>query len=326
MVGARAIQVLLAGAPLVLGCAAGKTLAQNSTTPTHVTVSGNNDRFEWFVLPVEVGKEQGIWVRHGLDPDFVPAAASAAQLEQQVASGIKLGLVNTAEVLLARSEGAAVKIVAGYFGETGAKIYVKADAPWRTAKDLDGRKVGILAKTHTSYRTVAFMNARLGINCEPIVAGNLDSSLAALMAGTIDAFYSAEGAAATKEQVRVVLSLADLYPKPYTAVVAWATEDLIQQDPALVRAFVEATLDSVRFIKEHPGDASRVLARRWNMPEGSASRVVAELNKVLTPHGRGSGQDLLAAVEGNRRFTAESGFPAVSAVHVEDAVNASFLP
>ena len=41
-----------------------------------------NPAFEWFFLLVDTGKEQGIWAKHGLDPEFVPAAGSAAQLKE----------------------------------------------------------------------------------------------------------------------------------------------------------------------------------------------------------------------------------------------------
>jgi hypothetical protein len=44
-------------------------------------------------------------------------------------------------------------------------------------------------------------------------------------------------------ELRVLVPLADVYPKPYTAVVIWATDDLIRDDPGLVGAFVQATLE-----------------------------------------------------------------------------------
>jgi len=292
--------------------------------------SGQHSNFEWFFLLVDAGTEQGIWARNGLDPEFVPTAASASQLKQQIGSGTKMGFVNTAEVLLARSQGTPVKVVAGYFGETSAKIYVTPDGPLRTGNDLNGKRVGILATTHTSYRAVSYLNAKLGINSEPVVLGNLANNMTALKSGKIDAFYSAEGAAlplVESGEIRLLLRLADVYPKPYTAVVVWATDDLIQQNPDLVRAFVKATLQTVQNIKENPEHAADLVAKRTNAPKGTADKIVAELNKVLRASGRGSGQDLVAAVAGNWRFTEESGaVPAGTTVNVEDAVDVRFLP
>jgi NitT/TauT family transport system substrate-binding protein len=247
-----------------------------------------------------------------------------------VEAGIKIGLVNTAEVLLARLQGAPVKVVAGYFGETTAKIFVRADAPMKTAKDLDGMKVGILSETHTSYRAVLYMNHKLGIKAEPVALGNLANNMAALRAGTVDAFYSAEGAALTLVDsgvLKILVALADIYPRPYTAVVVWATDDLIDQKPDLVKRFVKTVLEAVTYLKEHPDHASDLYIKKTGASRDVAGRAVTELNKTLMPDGRGSGQDLVAAVAGNWEFTKDSG--AISPgtnVNIKDAVDLRFLP
>jgi NitT/TauT family transport system substrate-binding protein len=322
--------LVVGAASIIAGCIAASKESRPRAPAKQFKASAGNDNFEWFFLVIDEAKEQGIWTRHGLDPEVVPTAGSAAQLKERVDAGIRIGLVNTAEVLLARSKGTPVKVVAGYFGETSAKIYVKADAPLREPKDLDGKRVGILATTHTSNRAVLYVNAKLRMKAEPVPLGSLANNLAALKSGQIDAFYSAEGAAAAlvdAGEIRVLLPLADVYPKPYTAVVIWATDDLIRDDPALVGEFVRGTLESVKYVKENRAHAADLLATKKNVPKSVASRIVAELDKVLTSSGRGSGQDLVAAVAGNWRFTQESDAVAAdTALDVNDAVDARFLP
>jgi ABC-type nitrate/sulfonate/bicarbonate transport system substrate-binding protein len=310
--------------------AAGSAVAQQGSSPEKFKASGEHASFEWLFLPIGAGKEQGLWARNGLDPEFVPAAASAAQLKQQVEAGIKIGLVNTAEVLLARSQGTPVKVVAGYLGETIAKIFVRADSPMTTAKELDGKKVGILSQTHTSYRAVLYMNDKLGIKAEPVALGNLANNTAALKAGAVDAIYSAEGAALTLVDsglLKILVPLPDVYPRPYTAVVVWATDDLIEQRPDTVKRFVKTILEAVRYLKENPDRAIDLYIAKTNAPRSLAARAVTELNKFLMPDGRGSGRDLVSAVGGNWQFTKDSGaIPAGTAVNVQQAVDARFLP
>ena len=207
-----------------------------------------NPAFEWFFLLVDAGIEQGIWATNGFDLEFVPAASTATQLKERNESGIKIGFVNAAEVTLARLNGVQVKTVAAYFGETTARIFVAATGPINQVKDLDGRKIGIISNTHTSYRTVLYMNEKLAQNSEPVQLGSLANNLVALNSGQIDAFYSAEGSPLTlveSGELRVILSLSDIYPRPYTAVVVWAADDLIEQSPSIVRGFVKATLETV---------------------------------------------------------------------------------
>ena len=307
---------------------------QRSDAPTMALhkfdAAAEHATFEWFFLVVDAGNDQGIWAKHGLDPTFVLVAGSSAQLKERVDSGIKIGLVNAAEVTLARSNGLPVKTIAGYFGETTARIFVAASGPMKAPGDLDGKKIGIVATTHTSYRTVLYMNKKLGIKAEPVALGNLQNNLAALKAGQIDAFYSAEGAPLAlvdSEELRLLLPLSDIYPKPYAAVVVWATDDLIGRNPDLAMKFVTATLETVTYLKAHPGYASDLYVKRTNAPKNVADKAVASLNQILTPDGHGSGKDLVAAVAGNWQFITESG--AVSAdtvVKIDEVVDTRFLP
>jgi ABC-type nitrate/sulfonate/bicarbonate transport system substrate-binding protein len=304
--------------------------SQPASTPHRFKAAVENATFEWFFLLVDAGTDQGIWPKNGLDPEFAPAAGSSAQLKERVDEGIKIGFINAAEVTLARSNGVPVKTVAGYFGETTARIFVAADGPVSTAKDLDGKKIGIIATTHTSYRAVLYMNKRLAIKGEPVALGNLASNVAALKSGQIDAFYSAEGAALTlvdSGAVRLLLPLSDIYPKPYTAVVVWATDDLIERDPDLVTKFVKATLEIVEYLRANPSYASDLYVNRTNTPRNVADKAVASLNQILMPSGRGSGKDLVAAVAGNWQFITESGaVPAGTVVNIEEVVDTRFLP
>lgn len=324
------VVALLVGAPCLLQAQTSQT-QKVSAMPSHqFKAAAEQGSFEWFFLLVDAGKEKGIWARNGLDPDFVPAAGSSAQLKTLIDSGVKIGFVNAAEVTLARSNGVPVKTVAAYFGETTARIFVAANGPIKTAKDLNGKKIGIISATHTSYRTVLYVNQKLGINAEPVSLGSLSNNVAALKAGQIDALYSAEGSALTlvdSGDLRLILPLAEIYPKPYTAVVIWAADDLIVQNPDLVGKFVKATLETVRYLKANPDYASELYIKRIKAPKNVADKAVASLNHILTASGRGSGTDLAAAVSGNWQFIVESGaVPADTVVKIEEVVDARFLP
>lgn len=300
-----------------------------SMSPYKFKAAVENGSFEWFFLLVDAGRDKNIWAENGLDPEFVPAAGSSVQLKERVESGVKIGFVNAAEVTLARAQGTPVKTIAGYFGETTARIFVAANGPIQTANDLDGKKIGIVAATHTSYRTVLYMNKRLNIKAEPVPVGSLKDNVAKLKLGEIDAFYSAEGAALTlvdAGDVRLLLPLADIYPKPYTAVVVWTTDDMIEHNPDFVMKFVKATLEIVAYLKTHPAYASELYIKRTGAPKNVADKAVASLNRILAPGGRGSGQDLGAAVAGNWQFITESGaVPAGIAVNMEEVVDSRFL-
>lgn len=300
------------------------------TVPYRFKVAAEHPSFEWFFLLIDAGRDQGIWAKYGLDPEFVPAAGPATELKERVAAGVKMGYVSTAEVTLARSMGLPIKTVAAYIGDTLARLFVAAEGPIKSPTELDGRKVGIVAANDTSYRAVLYVNKRLSIKAEPVALGSLANNIAALKSGQIDAFYSAEGTALTRVgpgDLRVLVPLSDLYPRPYSAVVAWAAEDVIVENPDLVKRFVAATFEAAQYLKDHPAYASDRYVARRNASKALADVVAARLAQSLAPDGRGSGGDIVAAVAGNWKFMTDSGAVSAStAVKIEEVVDARFLP
>jgi ABC-type nitrate/sulfonate/bicarbonate transport system substrate-binding protein len=210
----------------------------------------------------DAGKERGIWANNGLDPEFViPLGRSplARDIKDQVASGVQIGLGIPSNVILARSTGLPVKIVAVYYSETAVKIYVKVDSPVKTVKDLDGRKIGIAQAGGTQESHVAYLNSKFGITAQFVPVGNLTNMVVSLKLGKIDAFMSPDGAPlrlVDSGELRILLRMADVIPKPWAGLVVLATEDLIQQNPDLVRKFVKATLETVKYLKDNPRYAS----------------------------------------------------------------------
>ena len=326
--------IIAAVAPLVFATVmpvAAQTVQPGSGSPPYrFKVAGTVPGWEWYFLLIEAGRDQGIWAKHGLDPEFVPAAKVATELKERVASGIKIGYVSTAEVPLARAAGLPIKTVAGYIGDTLARVFVAADGPIRSPRDLDGQKFGIVAADDTSYRAILYVNKVLSIKAEPVVLGSVENRIAAAKSGQIAAFYSSEGVTLTRVgpgELRVLVPLSDLYPRPYTAVVVWATEDLIAENPDLVKRFVAATLDAAQYLKNHPAYASDLYTRQTNAAKALADQVAARLAQGLSPDGRGNGGDLVAAVAGNWKFMTESGaVSSTTAVNIEDVVDARFLP
>jgi ABC-type nitrate/sulfonate/bicarbonate transport system substrate-binding protein len=100
---------------------------------------------------------------------------------------------------------------------------------------------------------------------------------------------------------------------------------VIRKNPDLVRNFVKATLEVVKYIKENPSYAAELYTRRSNAPKELADKAVTLFD--WTPSGRGSGQDLQAALGNVWQWNKESGaIPADVNVNIEDAVEVRFLP
>jgi len=284
-------------------------------------------------LLMDAGNDKGFCAGHGLSPEFITIpgrAILAADIGEQVASGIKIGFSIPSEIILARSAGVPVKIVAGYVGEAPAKVFVRTDGPVKTVRDLDGKKIGVVSTDHFTYRMALFLANKFSVKMEPIPVGDLPSNIAALKTGRIDAIiYGTPNAVALllveSGEFRVALEMRDVLPEPFVSLVAFATDDLMERDPELVRKFVQATLQTAKYLKENPDYASVVYGKRTAAPKDLSDRAVSQLD--WRPNGRGSGSDLLPAVTNVWQYNMESGaVPADRGVRIQNTVDTKFLP
>jgi ABC-type nitrate/sulfonate/bicarbonate transport system substrate-binding protein len=302
--------------------------ATEPTTLQRFKASGFSATLDITFLLMEAGKEQGFWSSNSLDPEFVTIPGRSVRspdLKEQVASGIKIGFSTVSDLSLARSSGVPVKMVAGYLGGSPIKIFVSADGPIRTVKDLDGKKIGVES---ASSGYVNSLNNKFAIKAEPIPVGNLTNMVVALKLGRIAAFQTAQGAPlrlVDSGELRILLRWPDILPNPYVSGLVFATDDLIEQNPDLVKRFVKATLDTARYLRDNPRYVDDLYMGKTNAPKDLADKVVSQID--WTPDGRGTGQDLVAAVGNNFRFSVDIGaIPANNNLKIEDAVDVRFLP
>lgn len=296
---------------------------------TKFNVSGAFERTLSAFLVIDAGRDKGIWTSNQLDPQFVTIrrALTAAEIKDQVASGINIGLSATNEPLIARSDGVPVKIVASYVGNVPQKIFVKAEGPIKTASDLDGKKIGVSALNSAISRTAAYVSNRFGIRPEFVPLGNTANLVLALKDGRADAFISSDPVAlrlVDSGELRILVYVSDIVPRPHASFVIWATDDVIQKNPDLVKRFVKATLEIVKHLQENPSYAIDLYIKRTNASRDLADKAIGQLD--WTP--RMSGVELSTAVANSWEYARDSGsIPAsITPVKAEDAVDSRFLP
>jgi len=318
-------------------------LQQGSTTPAVLLgpkpsptldkfkASGYSATIDLTFLLMDAGRDKGIYADNGLDPEWVTIPNRVVQIpdiKEQISAGTKIGIASADLPLRARLDGVPVKIVAGYHGESPNKIFVKADGPIKTVMDLDGKKVGVTSVGAATYQQVLYVNKKFAIKAVPVPLKNLTNMVVALKLGQIDAFNIAQGAAlrlVDSAELRIIARIADTAPKPFVSLAVYATDDLINQNPELVRRFVKATLETAKYLKENPNYAVELYIKRTNAPKDLAEKAISQMD--WTPSGQGSGQDLLTAVKNIWQYAKDSEAIRDDAyLNIEDAVDIRFLP
>ena len=102
------------------------------------------------IAPTQLGIDKGIFEKHGIDLELVPADNPAAISAQVLSGQLDLGFATTTYHATAAAKGAplvAVSAVDGLINPDDAvsAIVVKDDSPIQSPKDLTGKKVAVVA-------------------------------------------------------------------------------------------------------------------------------------------------------------------------------------
>jgi len=220
----------------------------------------------WTFTLLDVGIEQGIFAKYGLDVDTSDMAGDA-RLQQALAAGsVDFGLGSGPSMALAAKGGQAIA-VAAFAGEPrNIAIIVGPDSPIKTVANLKGRMVGATTKGSLTEWLVQRLSQQQGwgdngINMAEL--GTFDASVAALKTNQVDAMVGALEAGYLLEEKgegKVLTGLEKVAPKFHTHVV-FTRKDLIASNPDLVSRFLKGVFASIAFMKTHRDQTTEIATR-----------------------------------------------------------------
>jgi NitT/TauT family transport system substrate-binding protein len=220
----------------------------------------------WTFTLLNVGIEQGIFAKYGLEVDTADMAGDA-RLQQALASGaVDFGLGSGPSMALAAKGGQAIA-VAAFAGEPrNLAIIVGPDSAIKSVADLKGKKMGATTKGSLTEWLVQQRSRQQGWGDDGIrmvELGTFDASLAALRVKEVDAMVGALEAGyllEDKGEAKVLTGLEKVAPKFHTHVV-FARADLIKSNPDLVARFLKGVFGSIAFMKANKEKTTEVATR-----------------------------------------------------------------
>jgi ABC-type nitrate/sulfonate/bicarbonate transport system substrate-binding protein len=220
----------------------------------------------WTFTLLDIGIEQGIFAKYGLDVD-ITSFAGDAKIQQAMASGsIDFGLGSGPSMAFA-VKGIPVIAVAAFAREPrNLGIIVAADSPAKTAADLKGKLVAVTTAGSLTEWLVKRMAVQEGWGVDGIrfaEIGSFDSSLSALKTHQVDAMVgSAEGGYLLEERgtARVLLTFEKYAPQFHTHIV-FARKQLVADNPDLVSRFLKGVFASIAFMKANREKTTEIATR-----------------------------------------------------------------
>jgi NitT/TauT family transport system substrate-binding protein len=310
--------VLLAGALLLAACGGSDTTAASGSGGGGGNGEASTVRLGYFPnfthAPALVGVEEGLFEEHLGDVSLTTHAFNAGPEAIQALFGGEIDMTfigpNPAINGYAQSDGAALRIVAGA-ASGGASLVVREDI--ETPDELAGTTLATPQLGNTQdvalrnwLREEGFETSLEGAGDVSIAPTGNGETLAAFGSGAVDGAWLPEPWATrlvTQGGAHVLVDEADLWPDGrFVTTHLIVSTEFLTRNPDVVRSVIEAEIEAVDFINDHP--------------EAAQEAVNAA---IATATGERVDEDLLAAAWPKVEFTvdpiASSLF--ISAAHAE---------
>ncbi|MEU8821628.1 ABC transporter substrate-binding protein [Actinoplanes sp. NPDC048796] len=264
------------------------------------------------VAPIYLGKAKGFFSKRDIDLTLTTAQGGSAIVPAVLSGEFQFGFSNTISLLLAQSRKVPIKAISNGNNSTGvdgkdfAGLFVKADSPIRTAKDLAGRKVAANTLKNIVETSVRASVRKAGGDAAKVGFAELafPDQLPALQSGQVDAIFVVEPfqqAALAAGARRIASSYVDVAPD-LTVAMYFTSQELLARDPDLVRRFTEAMKESLAYADEHPDEVRAALGDYTKIPPETRAALVlprwpSEVNRasVETLAGLAQADGLLTA-------------------------------
>jgi NitT/TauT family transport system substrate-binding protein len=224
-------------------------------------VGGNHA--PWFVA-----WEKGFYAKRGLNVTIQPGTGSADTIRTIAAGGADVGFANVSTAIVGRSRGTPIVSVAqlGYIAVT---VLWREDTDINTLKDLEGKSWAIspgqaqwfLLPALARINNVDFKSIKIEETAPPLQP----AALLAKKADFITMFRASNDEVAELTAAKQGIQLKRIHMRNagldiYGSALIVKEED-IKRRPEMIRAYVEGTMEGLRYTRDHREEALRILLK-----------------------------------------------------------------
>jgi NitT/TauT family transport system substrate-binding protein len=236
----------------------------------------------WFVA-----LEKGFYAKRGLNVTIQSSTGSADTVRTIGAGGADFGFADISTTIVARSRGTPIQTVA-QFGYVPATIMWREDTNIKQVKDLEGKIYAIspgqaqwyLMPAYCRINKIDYKAIRIQETASPLQP----AALATKKADFIVMYRGSNDEIAELAASKVGVKVNRIFMKD-TGLDIYGTglvvkEDDVKKRPEFVRAYVEATLEGLRYARDHQEEALKILLK--HKPELDQYLVTVQLRNALT--------------------------------------------
>ncbi len=236
----------------------------------------------WFVA-----LEKGFYAKRGLAATIQASTGSADTVRMIGSGGADFGFADMGTTIVARSRGTPV-VAAAQFGYVGATILWRDEGVIKKIKDLEGKSWAISPGQAQWYLMPAYCRINKinfkAIKIQETAAPIQPAALATKKADFIIMFRASNDEVAEQAASKVGVKLTRVFMKD-TGLDIYGTslivkEEDIKKRPQFVRAYVEGTLEGLRYARDHQEESLQILLK--HKPELDPVLTTLQLKNALT--------------------------------------------
>ena len=230
-------------------------------------------------VPVYIAQEKGFFEEAGLKVETTFTKGGGDTVQGVIAGSVDIGIATGPQsIVAAYTRGAPLRIISAQM--TGFDIFwvVKSDSPYKTYKDLAGKKVGFSSVGSSTDAAVQIMNSMLKSQNLPemkgMAVGSPPDQITAVLTGQIDAgFTSAPNGIREIEEgkIRIAIPGSDIAEYKDVAVrVHFANANFLKQNPDSVKAFLGAMQKAIEWAHANQDETVAIWKKRADLKEDAA--------------------------------------------------------
>jgi ABC-type nitrate/sulfonate/bicarbonate transport system substrate-binding protein len=245
----------------------------------------------WAFLPLDVGEDEGIFAKYGIDLQISDLGNGPKLQEALASNSIDFGLAAGTDMAFS-VKGSPVRAVAAFAGAPRTVvILVRQDSPIKAVADLKGQLVGIPGAPSVAQWLVWQMSLAQGWGkngVQTLAEGSVQANIASLLTNQVGAIAGPVAVGwklGDQHKARIVVHLARYAPN-FIAHVIFARKALIERQPDLVDRFLKGFFASIAFMKTHEAATSQIAMRVLNDSRAIADRTYDYEASWLSSNGR----------------------------------------
>jgi NitT/TauT family transport system substrate-binding protein len=237
--------------------------------------------------PWYVALEKGFYAKRGLSATIQASTGSADTVRTVASGGADFGFADLATMIVAKSRGTPVQ-AAAQFGYVGATILWRDEGQIKSIKDLEGKSLAISPGQAQWYLMPAYCRINKidfkAIKIQETAAPIQPAALATKKADFIIMFRASNDEIAEQAASKVGVKLSRVFMKD-TGLDIYGTSLIVKDEdvkkrPEFARAYVEATLEGLRYARDHQEESLKILLK--HKPELDPPLTTLQLKNALT--------------------------------------------